>query len=233
MNDVDFPVARGARRHRRRARGRACARSRSTWWSSAAPTTTRSCRWRAISRAAATSLRFIEYMDVGRIQRLAHGRSGAVGRGGRTHPCANFRSRRSMPTTGRSGRALALCRRRRRDRRDSSVTQAFCATARARGCRPKASSIPACSPRKATTCAPVAGRGRRCRDCGGDGRNLEPAQRSLFGNSNCRDGRVAEDRDVVYRRLVVSHPPTIADPQVDRLTTWNNSRLIGSRCCAL
>jgi cyclic pyranopterin phosphate synthase len=65
MNDVDFPVADVLARHRRRARLRAWARSRSTWWSSAAPTTTRSCPWRATSRARGMVLRFIEYMDVG------------------------------------------------------------------------------------------------------------------------------------------------------------------------
>ncbi len=60
-----FPVADGARRHRRGAARRPRRRSRSTWSSSAAPTTTRSCRWRATSRARGVVLRFIEYMDVG------------------------------------------------------------------------------------------------------------------------------------------------------------------------
>ena len=57
MNDVDFPVADVLRRHRRRARAPGWRRSRSTWSSSAAPTTTRSCRWRATSASttAATS----------------------------------------------------------------------------------------------------------------------------------------------------------------------------------
>ena len=65
MNDADFPVADVLRRHRRRASAPASARSRSTWSSSAAPTTTRSCRWRATSAARGVVLRFIEYMDVG------------------------------------------------------------------------------------------------------------------------------------------------------------------------
>ena len=65
MNDVDFPVADVLRGHRRRASARASARSRSTWSSSAAPTSTRSCRWRATSAARGIVLRFIEYMDVG------------------------------------------------------------------------------------------------------------------------------------------------------------------------
>ncbi len=42
-----LPGRRRAARHRRRAAQRGWRRSRSTWSSSAAPTTTRSCRWRA------------------------------------------------------------------------------------------------------------------------------------------------------------------------------------------
>ena len=53
MNDVDFPVAKVLEAIDA-ASAAGFRRSRSTWWSSAASTSTRSCRWRAISAAAAT-----------------------------------------------------------------------------------------------------------------------------------------------------------------------------------
>jgi cyclic pyranopterin phosphate synthase len=63
MNDVDFPVA-DVLAGIEAAHAAGLSPSRSTWWSSAAPTTTKSCPWRAL-RGTGTTLRFIEYMDVG------------------------------------------------------------------------------------------------------------------------------------------------------------------------
>ena len=128
MNDVDFPVADVLDGIDGRAARSGSGRSRSTWWSSAAPTTTRSCRWRAISAAAGVVLRFIEYMDVGATQRLAHGRGAAIGRGAAPDPAPHCRlvaaRRRAQPgeTAERwryadGGGEIGVI---------SSVTQAFC-----------------------------------------------------------------------------------------------------------
>ena len=64
MNDVDFPVGAGARRDRRRGRRRA-AREGERGRQARGSTTARSSRSPGTSAAPATSLRFIEYMDVG------------------------------------------------------------------------------------------------------------------------------------------------------------------------
>jgi cyclic pyranopterin phosphate synthase len=63
MNDVDFAV-RDVLHGIEVAQPSGWRRSRSTWWSSAAPTTARSCRWRATS-GSGIIVRFIEFMDVG------------------------------------------------------------------------------------------------------------------------------------------------------------------------
>ena len=66
MNDVDFPVARVLDGHRRRRSRPGSTRSRSTWWSSAALNEDAIlAHGRGTSAAPASSLRFIEYMDVG------------------------------------------------------------------------------------------------------------------------------------------------------------------------
>ena len=107
-----LPGGRSAGRHRGRARGRAWARSRSTWSSSAAPTTTRSCRWRATSAARGIVLRFIEYMDVGatngwRMDEVLP--SAEVVRADRSRiPAGAAGAQRAR----RDRRALGLCRRR-------------------------------------------------------------------------------------------------------------------------
>ena len=109
---------RRARRHRGRAGRRPRRRSRSTWSSSAAPTSRRSCRWRATSAARGVVLRFIEYMDVGatngwRMDEVLPSAE-VVARIAAEFPLRAARGQRAR----RNRAALGLRRRRRRDRRD-------------------------------------------------------------------------------------------------------------------
>ena len=185
MNDVDFPVADVLEGWRPR-RPSGLARSRSTWWSSAAPTSRRSCRWRA-ARGSGITLRFIEYMDVGAtngwrmdevlpsaevvelirrelplVQLDPSAPGETAERWGYARPDGQH-----DPTLGEIGVI-------------SSVTQAFCGDCNRPGCPPRAGSISACSRARAMTCAlPRGGRigrgDRRCRR-----RDLAGPKRPLF-----------------------------------------------------
>ena len=156
MNDADFPVADVLRRHRRRRARRASARSRSTWSSSAAPTTHEIVPMARHFRGRDVALRFIEYMDVGatngwrmdEVLPSARGRSRASARRSpleRLPADARRRDRRALAL--RRPASPARSARSRASRRRSA------ATATGRACRPKASSSSACSPAAATTCA--------------------------------------------------------------------------------
>ncbi len=154
MNDVDFPVARvlegidaaaaaglapvkvnvvvkrGAQRRRDRRRSR------------------------ATSAAPATSLRFIEYMDVGHTNgwRLDDVVPAARDRRGASTPsCRSSRSSRSIAARSPSASATATAAARSASSPRSRSRSA--ATARAPGSRPTASSTPASSPSAGTTCA--------------------------------------------------------------------------------
>ena len=119
MNDADFPVAEVLRRHRRRASAPASARSRSTWSSSAAPTTHEILPMARHFRGTRRRAALHRVHGRRRHQRLAHGRGAALGRGDRAHRRGVRRSSRSTPArAGETAAALALRRRRRRDRRD-------------------------------------------------------------------------------------------------------------------
>ena len=148
-------------------------------------------------------LRFIEYMDVGHTngwrmddvvtarEIVEHDRRRDAARAGRrrTTPAKS-------PSAGATGTAAARSASSPRSRRRSA------ATARARGCPPKASSTPACSPpqghdlrallRGGATDDEIARRGR------GD---LDAARRPLLRDPHVADGEAREDRDVVHRRL--------------------------------
>ena len=117
VNDAGVPVARVLEGSTPPPRP-GSRRSRSTWSSSAASTRTASCRWRGTSAAPATSLRFIEYMDVGatngwRLEDVVPAAEIVALIG------AELPARAGRPELPRRGREpLALPRRRRRDRRD-------------------------------------------------------------------------------------------------------------------
>ena len=113
-------------------------------------------------RGSGHILRFIEYMDVGAHQRLAHGRRRDRARD-RRHDRRGDAARAGGPQLSRrSRRALALPGRRRRDRRASLRSRRrSAAIARARGCPPTASSTPASSRPPGTTCARCCAAARR------------------------------------------------------------------------
>ena len=153
MNDVGFPVAR-VLAGIDAAAAAGLRRSRSTWSSSAASTTTASRRWPTTSAARGHILRFIEYMDVGTTNgwRMDDVVPRRRDRRGDRRALAARAARAELPRRGR--RPLPLPRRRRRDRRDRLGHAAVLRrAARARGCRPTASSTPACSRPRATTFA--------------------------------------------------------------------------------
>ena len=118
MNDVDFPVAQRARRHRRRGRRRSRADQDQHGGQARHERRQRSCRWRATSAAAATSCassstwtsahtngwRMDDVVPAAEI--VARDQRGAAARAMRPE------------LSRRSRRALALSRRQRRDRRD-------------------------------------------------------------------------------------------------------------------
>ena len=131
-------------------------------------------------------LRFIEYMDVGRQQRLAHGRGAALGRGaaapagpGRAAPAGPHRSRRD-------GRALGLGRRPRRDRPDQQRDPGLLPRLQPRPPvhRGQAVPLPVRHPRPRPA-RPAAQRCQRCRHHQRAGRGVGRAGRPLF-RAACR-----------------------------------------------
>ena len=119
MNDVDFPVAdvlagieaaqRGGPRPDQGQHGRQARHQRRT----------RSCRWRATSAARGDRAALHRVHGRRRDQRLAHGRSAAVGRGGARASHAEFPLEPLEPTrAGETAERWRYARRRRRDRRD-------------------------------------------------------------------------------------------------------------------
>ena len=127
MNDVDFPVAKvldgidcrgcgGPRADQSQHGGEARHERR-----------TRSCRWRGTSRARGHIVRFIEYMDVGAHQWLAHGRRRARrGDRARDRPRAAARPPSIRTTRAKSPSAGATATATGEIGVIASVTQAFC-----------------------------------------------------------------------------------------------------------
>ena len=136
MNDVDFPVARvlegidaaaAAGLAREGQHGRQARRQRRR----------RSSRWPATSAAPATSLRFIEYMDVGHDERLAAGRRRPRRRDRRDdRRRVPARAGRARPTAARSPSAGATATAAARSASSPPSRSRSAATARARGSRP-------------------------------------------------------------------------------------------------
>ncbi len=146
MNGIDFPVARGARRDRRRDRGRVWRRSRSTWSSAAGSTSRASCRWRAWARETGVILRFIEYMDVGHSNGWRLDEVVPADRAGRDDRRRSGRSSRpSRPTAARSPTAGATSTAAASSGSSRRSPSRSAATARGPGSRPRASSTRACS----------------------------------------------------------------------------------------
>ena len=207
MNDVDFPVERvlegidaaaGRRAAREGEHGRQARRQRRR----------RARRWRATSAAPATSLRFIEYMDVGatngwRMDDVVPAAE-IVARIDAEFPLEPVEP--GLPRRGRE--PLPLPRRRRRDRRDRvGHAGRSAATARAPASRPRAGSTPACSATKGHDLRALLRDGTPddgvAAALGGD---LAAARRPLLRAALERDGRPAEGRDVLHRRLTSSFP---------------------------
>ena len=188
MNDVDFPVADVLHGIDGGAARRAWRRSRSTWSSSAAPTTTRSCRWRATSAAAAVRAALHRVHGRRRHQRLAHGRGAALGEVMRTHARAPSRSSRSSPTpAARPPSAGATATAAARSASSAASRRPSAATATARACRPKASSSCACSPAAGHDLrALLRGGHERRADRRGDRPDLGRARRPLLGAARRR-----------------------------------------------
>ena len=196
----------------RRARP-ASARSRSTWSSSAAPTTTRSCRWRATSRAAAAILRFIEYMDVGatngwRMDEVLPSAE-VVRRIAAHHPVEPIAAGAEGETAQRwryldgSGEIGVI----------SSVTQAFCQRLQPRPPvdRRQAVPLPVRQPR-ARPARAAARRLQRRADRGGDRADLERARRPLFRAARARRRRRRPRPNSLASRCTTS----AADPMIAR-----------------
>ena len=143
-------------------------------------------------RGSGHVLRFIEYMDVGHTQRLADGRRGAGG-GDRRDDRRRVAARAGRAELPRArSRALALHRRQRRDRRDRlGDAGRSAAPAPARGCRPTASSSPACSPSRATTCA----------RCCATARPTRRSPRRSAASGACGSDRYSEMRTAATARL--------------------------------
>ena len=150
-----LPGRAGPRRDRRRDRGRASPRSRSTWSSGAASTSRASSRWPRWARETGVILRFIEYMDVGHSNgwRLDEVVPAEELIASDPRALADRAGRPGLPRRGR--RPLALPRRRAASSGSSRRSPSrSAATARARGCRPTASSTRACSRSTAATSGP-------------------------------------------------------------------------------
>ena len=161
---------------------------------------------RRSSASTGHTLRFIEYMDVGhtngwRLDDVVPGRRdrrdarrGVRRRAGR-RPRTAARSRSAGATSTAAARSASSPRSRSRS----------AATARAPGSRPRGSSSPACSRVRGHDLRALAprrrvGRGARA----GAARRLGKPRRPLFGAPLGRDGRPAEGRDELHRRLAAA-----------------------------
>ena len=152
--------------------------------------------WSSTSAAPAHIVRFIEYMDVGNCndwqpeqvvpsQELRRRGSPRAGRCSRSS--ANYR--------GEVARALRVRRRQRRGRLHLLGDRSrSAATARARAVRRTARSTPACSRRRARTCATPLRAARAMRSCSGSIRNVW--LRATIATANCaprlRDARAQD-----------------------------------------
>ena len=203
MNDVDFPVAarpRGDRRGSRRGpragqgqRGRQARPERRT----------------AILDAGAPLPRHRRVRSLHRVHGRRHDQRLADRR--RRPGCA--RSSSGSPPhlplepvdaayRGEVADALALPRRRRRDRRDLVGHAALLRRLHAaRGCRPRAGSTPASSRPAGTTCARSCAAAPRTRSSRRGRRHLAQPQRPLLGAAHRGHRRRSEGRDVLHRRL--------------------------------
>ena len=205
MNDVDFPVADvlrgidaaqrvgpgadqgqhgGQARHQRRRR---------------------SCRWRATSRHSGRGAALHRIHGRRRHQRLAHGRSAAVGRGacGCIARALPLRAARAPTTPGETAERWALRRRRRRDRRHHQRHPGVLRRLQPRPAVDRRQAVLACSPAAATTCA-------RCCAAAPATTQLLPPSASIWRG---RDDRYSELRSTQHGR-----PPTAAN-DASRCTT--------------
>ena len=157
------------------------------------------------ARANGLIVRFIEYMDVGTTNGW---------RRGRRRPDAEVIHRIDaelpLEPVGPNYRGEVAHRWRFRDGQGeigviASVTQPFAATAPARGCRPTASSTPACSLRRARP-AGAAAPGRRRRPPRGADPHLAGTWRPLLQAARRAVAHHRPDRDVLHRRLADLSP---------------------------
>ena len=196
MNDVDFPVERVLDGIDAAARGRPAGQGQRRRQARRS-TTTRSSPLARHFRGTGHTLRFIEYMDVGttngwRLDDVVPAAEILAPIDARVPARAG---RRRLPRRGRA--ALALPRRRGRDRRSSPRSRSrSAATARAPGSLPRAGSTPACSPSAGHDLrALVRSRRERRRDRRGDrepsgARRATATPRSaLSGRLSCRESR--------------------------------------------
>jgi hypothetical protein len=157
--------------------------------------------------AAPTILRFIEYMDVGasngwNMDEVVPSRE-VVRRISAEMPLVPVDANYTGETAARwryadgSGEVGMI----------SSVTQAFCTTARASACPPRASSTPACSPPAATTCAPCCATAAATRSsssaiahCGAPAPTAIPRPAPSTRRASIPP-RGAQDRNVLHRRI--------------------------------
>ena len=154
-------------------------------------------------RGSGHIVRFIEYMDVGATNGWRMDDVVPAARDRRARSTPRCRSSPSTPTTparspsaGATATAAARSASSRRSRRRSA------ATARARGCRPTASSTPACSPTQGYDLrALLRGGASDAELARRDRRGLAPARRPLLGDPHRGDRGAPEGRDELHRRI--------------------------------
>jgi hypothetical protein len=146
----------------------------------------------------------------GRLERLEHGRSDAVG-----EVVRRIAAEMPLEPVGANYTGETAARWRYLDGGGevgmiSSVTQAFCTTARASACPPRASSTPACSPPAATTCAPCCAKAAATLEmrppspsCGA-ARDRYSETRTINTAGMSRPRGAKQDRNVLHRRIRTS-----------------------------